>query len=308
MFIDCVEEIDDIPMRQLPIFEKNLYSTLWISENGMLRRRYYNVFNEEYTWGGELFYRIDENGNRFVNINGRKLRIDQAIALAWIVNKKNRSMPTLKNKDESLTVTNLIWSDDDTDEEIELENLDIEWKPFNKLQTYEISIDGTFRNNKGETHESTFVNGKKLICLPKIGLIDVEEEISNHFDKIKPTNTKISKRLYTLYSALQNEETLDSYCKRRNLKKTTVFSYVYELCTLLDMTEFRKILNDIISSQSWFAMKFIFEHEMEHIFSKPAKDYMTSIDRILCDDPDWKCNPFRFEEIRLLKLYCQRNV
>ena len=85
-------------------------------------------------------------------------------------------------------------------------------------------------------------------------------------------------------------------------------SYLYDLCNFLQIDEFRKIVTKTVSSQSWYAMKFIFEHHMEDIFSKPAKQYMLTVDRILCDDPDWKCNPFRFSEIRLLKLLCQRNI
>ena len=97
MFIDAVEEDPDgIPMRQLPC-NKNFSSSLWISENGMVRRRFYNIFNEVWTWGEILNPHVEENsGKSFIYFDNKKISLVRAVALAWLPNSKNKKQPKFK--------------------------------------------------------------------------------------------------------------------------------------------------------------------------------------------------------------------
>ena len=318
MFIEGVEDDPDgIAMRQLPLISQDFYSALWVSEDGNVRRRYFNPFNKLWTWGNVLKKHVNENGDIFIYTGTNKIQLKKAIASAWLINSKERKVPKVKDPTEEVTSSNMYWTDYESDD-LELENEEEEiWTPISlgdkeKKKTYEISSQGRFRNNLGETSNGTYVGSEKVICLPGKGTFSVQTMVDGHFSKNefskneKDLQKNIPPRIYKLICALKTGESIEEYAENNKLGTSTVWSYMYDVFKCMTIDECNEIAKKIISAGAWKAMKHIFSEELEHIFSSSAKEYMKIIDSFLCDDPDWKCNPHRFEEIRLLKVICQK--
>lgn len=312
MFLESVEEDSDgNALRQVPNSE-NKNSSLWISETGLARRRYFNPFVESWSWSHIIHPHVNDNGKRYFHVKNRKIEFSKAIAMAWIINKNNSKYPRIINQDEDVSVVNMDWDDED---EICLEDEEQSeiWKPFmchSNIpldEEYHVSSLGRFRNKLGQISEPTFVNGKRVVCL-SCGTIDVDNAIDNQFNGVQQIDTCIPARIEKLITHLREDPSLDSYALKQNLRVSTVWSYMYDVFLVLDVEECVQIAQKIISQSAWNAMRHIFSHEGEGMFSMSAKRYMEVIDRILCDDADWKCNPYRFNEIRLLKLICEKSI
>ena len=319
MFIDAVEEDPTgTPMRQIPCNNK-FSSSLWISENGSVRRRFYNIFNQIWSWGDILNPHVDENsGESFIYCDNRKISLVKAVALAWLPNMKNKKQPKFRNIEEGSSVTNMLWSDDSEDELI-LDDQHEEWKDFSeqknafpRCNSIQISSLGRFRNKLGEVSEGTFFSNDRMICLPNQGAVNVQDMVDHHFGQAnnekKIPQKKIPQRIQSLIEALRDGVTLEDYASTSNLGLSTIWSYMYEVLLNVSLDEANSLAKSIISESAHKAMYMIFEKNEYDIFSQKAKEYMKHIDYLLCDDPDWKCNPHRFQEIRLLKLLCQRNA
>ena len=285
MFVDCVEDDDDyVAFRQIPI-EHNYFSSLWISETGIVKRRYFNVFTREWSWGNVLQPHINDEGKLFINIGEGQISLDTAISSAWFQNKNSLSYES------------------DSSDEYELEDNTEYWKKMN--DDIEISSLGKFRNKKGEVCEPTYFKNKRMICLPGLGAINVDNKVNFYFNNITPSY-KLPKRSSSLLSWLREKKTVEKYAELHKLQMTTVWSYVYNIFVEIDVDECQRISDNIISDCSKNAMYEIFKHEKEHIFSFPAKVYIKEIDEILKTDEKWNMNKYKYEEIRILKLLCQK--
>ena len=147
----------------------------------------------------------------------------------------------------------------------------------------------------------------KMICLPNQGTVKIQDMVDHHFGHSK-YQKKIPQRIQLMIEALRDGVTLEDYASSSNLELSTIWSYMYEVLLNISLDEANSLAKSIISESAHRAMYLIFENNEYDIFSQKAKEYMKHIDFLLCDDPNWKCNPHRFQEIRLLKLLCQRNA
>lgn len=303
MFIDCVnDDPNGIAMRQIPFgSDKSSNVSLWISETGALRKRFHNIFNDVCTWSNLLIPNVDDNGKAYVRFGNKRLKIATAIALAWVPNTKNRKAPKLIHERDGEVATNLCWTD--TESDCELEDNEEVWK--NMDPAFDVSSHGRIRNARGEVSEGTFVGNQKLVCLPNKGVVNLQNIIDETFYGAK-TKLCVKPRIERLLNYLKYGGTIEAYAEQYALKESTVWSYVYDVFVALNVDECTTIAERIISVSAWNAFQHIFQNETEAIFSQCAKDYMRAIDTFLCDDPEWKCNANRFQEIRLLKLLCEK--
>ena len=310
MFIDAIKyDPNGLPMRQIPV-ATGFMNSLWISETGVARRYYYNSFNESYTWGESLTPHVDENGATFLYTGSTKLDLIKAVASAWIVNSKNRKYPKLRDVVEGPKVSNLYWSESEDDDMV-LEDEKEEWKNLeNTMGGIQVSSLGRFRNSQGEICEGTFFANEKIVCLPSSGILKVQDVVDEHFHD-KSRAKKCPERIKKLIEFVQKTDTVDkniiqNYATEHKLSTSTVWSYMYDAFIYLDIEESKSIAKQIVSDEAYKAMYLIFEKNEQEIFYQNATEYMKYIDKILCDEPDWRCNPNRFHEIRLLKLICAK--
>jgi len=318
MFLDAVEnDPDDNAMRQIPIEDSSWSSSIWISENAVIRKRYFNIFNNNWTWGKKMKHHIDEMGNPFIFVKHKKIDLVTAVAMAWIVNSKNRKKPKFReDTNDSTLVMNIYWTDDESSDDISLEDSNSEeWTPLiyshlscaPKCKSYEISNHGRIRNSYGEVSTGTFVNNENLVCLKNgivINLKKCEERSFHARSTSKPI--KQPPRLKKLIDAMKTNVSLIEYSKETKLQLSTIWTYIYDIVKDLDLEDAYDVAKRYISDSAWNAIHTIFESEHEDIFSLPISEYMKAIDFVLCDDMNWKCNPHRYSEIRILKLVCEK--
>lgn len=340
MFHEGVREDEDgVAYRQIPIFHSK-HSSLWSSETGIVKRLYHNVFNNTYTWGSALkIHEVD--GKLFIHTDKKtKLTLEKAVASAWSDNPYNKRYAVMKNfcewkwvdkkkfgknfcdevddedegtdedesscEDEKHGKENIEDEDGVEDEDIVLDgNDDEEWKILKDNNLYQISSKGRFKSHLGEVCEATFCRNKKVICIPEVGVIDVEDYINKYFHKRKSKRV-LGKRLGRLYVSLKKGVPLEVYAEEKKLKMSTVWNYMYELVQILKYDECKFVIDRYITDSTKYAMMVIFENECEYIFSQPASQYMHFINLVLKNDEDWSENIYKYEEIRVMKSICQK--
>lgn len=318
MFIDAVEDDPDgNAMRQVPIEESNFASTLWISELGMMRRRFPNVFTNTWTWGPPIPPHVDANGIAFVHTACGKIKLTNAIAAAWIVNSHNHKKPRVRCVEDGLQVANMYWTEGESDVELDDESDDDtheEWKTLSN--GCRLSSKGRVVNKVGEVCNGTYFRGKKMICMSTDKPRQLDTLVASHFRQSAGSQTqeqtqeqrqdRIPARILRLIAALRIPKSVHEYAQETGLQESTVWSYMYHAFLALTTDECREIADRETSKAARRAMRTIFDEGREHIFSLPAKEYMPHIDSLLIDDAEWKCNPHRFHEIRILKLMCEK--
>lgn len=301
MFVRGVEDgPDDVAYREVP-FAPLPFSGLWVSETGILRRRFFNPFTQVWVWGDPLTVHSDDNGVAFVYTNKRRLNIKRALKIAWGI-------------EDDVTDESEVELEGETDEDEEWSVMPSDWM----RNSAETSLLGNYslcsshsglikvKNRQGEVVQAVKQGAKQLVCIPELGCLDVS---AFHGQKPKSRAPRYLRKLFHfLRSTKVSAESLQTYADANSLRVSTVWTYLYQLCTILDAQAALKLVSPLLCEDVFLAMKRIMEKEEEYIFSYPAKDYMKSIDASLVDSPTWKCLPTRFEQIRILKLVLQKMV
>ena len=289
MFIDAVEDGDDgVAYRQIPLLLTSP-STLWISETGIIRRRYYNAFTRTWSWGESLPHHVDDTGAMFVYMGNGKLHINASIEGSW----------------------RQVEFEDDNDDVL-LENAPSEhWvvcgMPSSTVTPQlQISSHGNFRNARGEQCGGVAFRKRIVVCLPGYATLDVQQLVDMHFHGAPSPSVKMPKRIEALLYALRANEDIETYATRANLKVSTVWSYMYDVFSCLDVEECVILSERYTSAAARRGMFMVFSRGLEHIFSGPAKVYVNYIDNLLAHESSWIDNAHRFAELRILKLLCER--
>ena len=317
MFINAVQEDpNNTPMRQIPIVNENWSSSLWISENGIIRRRFFNIFNNTWNWSHEINPIINDDGDVLISVANRKISLEHAVASAWLPNTKNRKHVKYRNESNIDILSNVYWTDESSDEVELMETDDEKWVKLKYSNftcvpkceySYWISSHGRVKNTIGEVTCGTYINNCEVLCLDNGVVINIKESQKKSFGKKCMPNTP-KPRIKKMIEVLTKKLALQEYSDQSGLQMSTIWTYVYDAIRFMSLDQAKIVVKHYVSTSAWNAIHTIFEYEHEHIFSLPSKEYMKAIDSILCDDPNWKCNPHRYAEVRILKLFCQMLV
>lgn len=115
--IESLEGVEDDPggraMRQVPTSGSDAFgNALWISEDGSMRRRHYNPWSRQWSWGDMLNFCLNDADQLCGYLDGRKETVERLIAYAWLKRRKPGVAPVLKRDDSEPTLAhNLYWAD-----------------------------------------------------------------------------------------------------------------------------------------------------------------------------------------------------
>tara|TARA_A100001015_G_scaffold141452_1_gene156975 strand:- start:1486 stop:2442 length:957 start_codon:yes stop_codon:yes gene_type:complete len=298
-----IEDDEGEPMKEIP-GTFHWASSLWISQHGTLKRRYFDVFSNKWIWGSPCkLYINDLNGVLYYNINNNRIPLRKLMAIAWIEKKKpyvNLKDVKIKNINDEYTLENMFWSDNSSYTSISLESDTNEmWKPLEcnigvlQMKT-EISNKGRIRNQEKNIVNSFYYKDVRVVPIHNCTLMPINCK-KTHIPLYIKNTINILKKYNIKYHA-----------KKFHLKKNTAWSYAYIACIQLDVDAVTEICKKNISHSAWNGMQTIFKQNIEDCLSFPLRNVIHLFDHILCDDPDWRCNANRFSEIRLLKLLFQK--
>ena len=114
--MDGVVEVDHMPMRQVPTYAYSFSGSSWVSEDGILRHRYFDPLSSTWNWGDIRRPVFDARGRIGHHVYGRFRTIEQIIALAWVPRRKPMTrLKRVKRRDirSDVTAHNLYWSDEE---------------------------------------------------------------------------------------------------------------------------------------------------------------------------------------------------
>ena len=235
------DDSENRAMRQVPSGNtNNIGNVLWVSEDGVMRRRYYNPWNKSWQWGDILDYIFNDEFELCGNIDYKKETLDRIIAYAWL----RRRTPVVgrlgKRIVEDDTVAfNLRWEDEDESSSGEEDTEEEEWKRLIWSQNgilcddrYQISNKLRIRTPKDEILKGNFFKSVGKFCAVKgIGLINLHHAFKN------VTIPKVPPKIRIAAQALLTGYTPKEFSKEEMIQETTAWTYFCKAIQILDPSD-----------------------------------------------------------------------
>lgn len=313
---------DDEEMREVP--NKKLWwdAVYFVSETGMLRRRYYNPMMRTWVWGDAITPRFvrDRLGYR---INGQFHTIEQAIALAWVKRRiatKHLCRVVLKDPREGVIAYNLKYADEDDCESGSESSEDEEgvqdevWKdlkckigivPCENAQM-QVSNLGRVRSADGTIHCGTVGAGlSRFVRVSNVGLIPIDATKAlfdgSRYEKPPP-------RIRNILILLKHcDLSIEMLAQRLKIKESTAWLYVTQGMRYVSTQSAQHYLRKLLqkSHPLEHALRNIFLRQ-PHLLTSRLTPLVGIVNREMAADPDWPCNRFRFAEVAALRMQMQR--
>lgn len=238
---------DGLAMREVPT--TSISSSLWISEEGAVRRRFYNPVSRIWVWKKELESpMLSEKNQVCININGRMTPLSVAIALAWVKRRRNcvRRVPLFR-EDTEIVAHNLKWHSDDGSSESDddscfSEHSDEAWEPFEATGKiirgttgYKISSRGRLKSPQGSVTRGHWLDATtRVAAVRNVGIVNLQTLQSlqdRAFSKVLPLHIE------SAALALLEGLTPSDFAKSKNISQSTAWSYMSVAVSYLEPPE-----------------------------------------------------------------------
>ena len=318
------DDPDDVPMRQIPSTQLPWSQTTWISEAGIVRNRYFDVVNRTWRWGNVRRPTIDDgNGRIGYYVYNRFRTIKQAIALAWI--PRSTEMKRLQRVEfitgEAMIAHNLKWADEREDDDDMEESGDTNddaletWMPLTAFKMGIISFDaaGFYISSFGriktprEISRGHCVFGQyRLFPLPTIGLVPLQALRDATFASQHTHINNPPPRIKTTMRLLRRSHSIHSISKKLAIKESTAWSYAHMALTYMSTQSAQKITTNLLRSSVIESVVRKLASETDVVLTGRLRDVMCLLNREFASDCSWRCNPFRYEQLRMIRTLLQR--
>ena len=180
---DGLEEGPDGTCREIP--QRNVYkSSLWITENGVARRKHFDCQTREWHWSDDVVaYTIDENGRLGIWLEGNFVSVEAAMVRAWVKRiPESKCHITLEDYNQEPCLSNICVKDAELEEpELPEEGKKETWKklrwkcgvvPCDK--SYSISNFGRLKSPyTGKITFGSWWDGRRWVAVANCGLVDL---------------------------------------------------------------------------------------------------------------------------------------
>ena len=221
-------------MRQIPQEQTHVTSSLWISEDGFARRRFYNAWSDEFSWGEALDVKLDEQGRVCAQHEGKDCELEFLIAIAWLKqDRPNFSKRVLKIVDaDGCVAHNLKWAHAEDDDEEEEDFADETWEPlsihpFRLPKQYMRSNRNRVKTAEGIVTHGNFYKDKRFVALDKYGLFELREDNQ----PVSFPSRAFASAAHGLLSGLTPHE----YSLQANLTVDTAWTYMTKSLAFVDV-------------------------------------------------------------------------
>ena len=248
------DDPDERAMRQVPS-SKSVGNMLWISEDGCMRRRFFNPWTKKWEWGDILDYVYNDDCHICGTVDGKKEALDRIIAYAWLKRRSRNVGKVAKRNPQDLTIAhNLFWEDDDfcsSDEDVESD--DDTWKRLiwttNSVacdDRYEISNRLRLRTpSKKILKGNVFKNIGTFCAIKDSGLIHLERAVQN------VTIPKLPPRLQLAAHAILSGYTPKEFAQHANILESTAWTYFCKAIDVIDPKDALEWGKQFINNHVW---------------------------------------------------------
>ena len=256
---------DGTAMRQVPT-RFAFSSTLWVSEDGLLMRRHFDVTTTRWRWAdeGALVYTEDDGGRLGLRVDNQFRTIEQIIALAWLWNRQPGSRVDVEVVQGQPPHAQYIrWTERESVKELG-ENRDEVWKTLRGYKCgivtipegYQISSKGRLKGPKGVTRGFYFVGAcgeTRLASVKDCGLVDLWVAA-----KLIPPALCLPPALKQAADGMMTGHTPSEHAEAVAIKEDTAWSYYRQTLAALNLprSELKQLGESLCNRDLWrFLMK-----------------------------------------------------
>ena len=278
-------------MRQIPIDSTcNIEtSSLWISEDGILKRRYYNPWSAEFTWGDMIEPKL-ENDVLSVRMGKNNVSLDYAIASAWVRRPSKKTSKVMKIcEDEPSIAHNLKWTEDDS----EADESEDEWEEIE--ESFHISKKRKYiRAPNGQVYRGSFNGSCRVAAVgDKMIRLDPPEEDAYLINSLSPSLLRAAMFI------IKGKHPLE-LCKSANIGIETAWSYYSKAANKINTEQLLYWIPKIVNKDLWNFLVLL-HMQNEAILGSSLKDLAQHVENFLVSD-SWKVNEHKLNEIRLSRV------
>jgi hypothetical protein len=300
-------------MRQMPSVSLPWMYTLWVSEVGVVRPRYYDVVDQDWKWGDIRLPVLNGHGRMGFHVHGTFRTIEQTIALAWLP----RSTPTARIRPielldgEELVAHNMRWKDEVESDSDCSSDSSKQWLPLRfkigvvtcDFPDYKLSRCGCIKTPHGTTEGSYAIGCSKFGILPQIGLVNLEKVVrlldNGRGDRPPPRFSRVLRHI-------RKGRSIRDIARRECIKESTAWAYAYAGLRHVSTDTARALTHRCLSENVAVAMECLLEEVPNVVLVGRLHELVYMLTKLLSADTDWKTNPHRYAETLMMRSVLQR--
>jgi len=233
-------------------------SSIWVSKDGEIWRRFYNVLSGEWNWSeeGPLEYAEDANGRVGINLASQFRPIQTVIALGWLHRAPHtQARAELMEDSEGVHFDNIQWAE--AENNVETGSIaDEKFKPLKNWKCgivpcpegYMISSHGRLKSPNGDITSGFWIDGAcgptRVAAAKDCGLIDLFVAA-----KLIPSAVHVTACIKTAADYMMNGKTPKQHARDECVKPDTSYSYYRQALAALKLprTAIRDLAETLIS-------------------------------------------------------------
>ena len=230
-------------VREVP-FKHPFTSSIWVSKDGEIWRRFYNVLSGDWNWDqdGPLEYAEDANGRVGINLGSQFRPIESVIALAWLHRApETQARAELMEESDCVHLDNVQWAEAESN--VEMGSIAYEkFKPLKNWKCgivpcpegYMISSHGRLKSPNGEVTSGFWFDGAcgptRVAAAKECGLIDLFVSA-----KLIPSAVHVTPCIKTAADYMMNGQSPKEHSRAERVKLDTSYSYFRQALAALKL-------------------------------------------------------------------------
>lgn len=292
--------------RQVPQKTTPWASGLFVTKNGQLRRRYYNLVTRAWHWaeeGTELT--LSDTGSLGVSVDGNWLTLPFVIALAWLP-REPESPSSVHVRDERLEASHIRWEQPEEVVEEPTALKGEKWKPLRWRigaiscdgKGYEISNRRRLRNARGEVTRGFWFDGRRWAHAKECGLVDLTTAAGPREDVVYlPLPVKQAA------DALLDGRTPEELAQAAGLRASSAWAYCCAAAQHLSNAERMRIGPQLITGEVWRVLMRMKRND-DPTLGGPLRELLDAVEERLSRSS--ACDCFVDSELKLSQLRLAR--
>ncbi len=292
-------------LREIP--QKHVWaSSLWISRDGEIWRRYYNFTRKRWHWDrdGPMEHILDDESRLGIHLEWF-VTIEMLIAMAWVKRSPSSAARVTLREGKPVHARYIDWAEGEEDEE-EGEIKGEKWRPLKgrigcvSLDGcgYEISSRARLRNPRGQVtsgHWFERIDGR-IASVKGCGMLDLYNAA-----KIRPPAVTLQPHFIAAANALNSGHGADDLAHALGIEVSTAWSYLTKVAQHVPGKVLKRIVRQLVAPDLWVALKSI-QTEGHAELGGRLLELMPLVEKRVARRGDFMKSDHRISQLRLARL------
>lgn len=292
---------DGSRVREIPV--KYVWSSsVWISQDGTVFRRFYNAMLDRWTWQGPQPYIFDKSGRQGIYLLDVFTPLSKCIALAWL--HRNPGSPARTKLESGLPpdAENLRWVEMGSNKEggkYEDETWsDLKWMCGikNCPSSYQISNRARLKAPTGEVTAGFYYADSMWAAVHECGLVDLLAAAGR-----KPKEKRLGLPERLGMDCIMTGHNFKDLSRDFGKAESTAWSYITRGAAVLDPADLQRMGPNLVSSDVWKALHDL-QKRGDTRLGGSLKELLPVVEEMLEPRSDFILNKHKMSELRLARL------